>query len=134
MSRSFARETVCVFSEKPGFGDVSYFFECLDYPAAERKFNDFLRRSGHCLPKKSKHHNMPPSSSFTCGPEVWIYKVGNEDFTLEAGDAIYFDSAVQHSLPARRPTALRAGHRHTALRARKSEEAWRCSIANPGSL
>lgn len=29
-------------------------------------------------------------------------KVENEDFTREAGDAIYFDSAVQHSLPARR--------------------------------
>jgi mannose-6-phosphate isomerase-like protein (cupin superfamily) len=33
-------------------------------------------------------------------------KVGNEDFTLQAGDAIHFDSSVQHSLPARRPTAL----------------------------
>ena len=26
-----------------------------------------------------------------------IIKIGSEEFTLEAGDAIYFDSAVQHS-------------------------------------
>src|SRR5262252_596367 len=30
------------FPERPGTSDVSYFFECLDYPASERKMNAFL--------------------------------------------------------------------------------------------
>jgi len=85
------------FPEKPGSSEVAYFFECLDYPATERKFNTFLAEFQDVPPEKSKPHQHPGVEFVYLLSGTLDIKVGNEDFSLEAGDAIYFDSAVQHS-------------------------------------
>jgi transcriptional regulator with XRE-family HTH domain len=85
------------FPEKPGAGDVSYFFECLDYHATDRKFNAFLAEFQDVPTEKSKPHHHPGVEFLYLLSGALDIKIGSEDFSLEAGDAIYFDSAVQHS-------------------------------------
>jgi transcriptional regulator with XRE-family HTH domain len=85
------------FPEKPNSDDVSYFFECLDYPATERKFNAFFAEFQDVPPENNKPHQHPGVEFVYLVTGTLDIKVGNEDFSLEAGDAIYFDSAVQHS-------------------------------------
>lgn len=85
------------FPERPGSGEVSYFFECLDYPATERKFNTFLAEFQELPPDKIKPHNHSGVEFVYLLTGSLDIRVGNEDFSLEAGDAIYFDSGVQHS-------------------------------------
>jgi len=53
------------FPEKPGTGEVSYFFECLDYHATDRKFNAFLADFQDFPAKKASLTIIPGSSSFT---------------------------------------------------------------------
>src|SRR5579871_5368337 len=45
--------------ERPGSGDVSYFFECLDYPATEKKFNAFFADFQDVPAEKTKPHQHP---------------------------------------------------------------------------
>jgi len=82
--------------------EVSYFFECLDYPATERKFNAFLAEFQDVPADKSKPHHHPGVEFLYLVSGTLDIKVGNEDFSLEAEDAIYFDSAVRSTVPARR--------------------------------
>ncbi len=85
------------FPERPGSGDISYFFESLDYPATERKINAFLADFQDLPPEKSKPHHHPGVEFLYLVNGTLDLKIGSEDFSLEAGDSIYFDSAVQHS-------------------------------------
>ena len=85
------------FPERPGTSEVSYFFECLDYPAIERKFNAFLADFQELPPERTKPHHHPGVEFLYLVNGTLGIKVGSEDFSLEAGDSIYFDSAVQHS-------------------------------------
>jgi len=85
------------FPERPGTPDVSYFFECLDYPATERKFSTFLADFQDLPPERTRPHHHPGVEFLYLVNGTLDIKVGSEDFSLEAGDSIYFDSAVQHS-------------------------------------
>ncbi len=85
------------FPERPGTADVSYFFECLDYPATERKFNAFLAEFQDLPTERTKSHHHPGVEFLYLVNGTLDIKVGSQDFTLETGDSIYFDSAVQHS-------------------------------------
>ena len=85
------------FPERPGTADVSYFFECLDYPATYRKFNVFLADFQELPAEKTKpHHHAGVEFLYLVSGTLDI-KVGSDTLSLEAGDSIYFDSAVQHS-------------------------------------
>ncbi len=85
------------FPEKPGTADVSYFFESLDYPATERKFNVYLAEFQELPPEKIKPHNHAGVEFLYLVSGALDIKVGSDTHSLEAGDSIYFDSAVQHS-------------------------------------
>ena len=85
------------FPERPGTADVSYFFECLDYPATDRKFNVFLADFQELPAEKTKpHHHAGVEFLYLVSGTLDI-KVGSDTLSLEAGDSIYFDSAVQHN-------------------------------------
>ena len=85
------------FPERPGTADIAYFFECLDYPATERKINAFLAEFQNVPAEKTKPHNHPGVEFLYLVNGTLDIKIGSEDFALDAGDSIYFDSAVQHS-------------------------------------
>jgi transcriptional regulator with XRE-family HTH domain len=85
------------FPERPGTPDVSYFFECLDYPATERKMNAFLADFQELPPEKIRPHQHAGIEFLYLLSGDLTLKVGSDDYTLEAGDSIYFDSGLQHS-------------------------------------
>ncbi len=85
------------FPERPGAQDVPYYFECLDYRATDRKLSAFLADFQDVPAEKAKPHSHPGVEFlFVIKGSVTI-RIGGEEFPLEAEDAIYFDSAVQHS-------------------------------------
>ena len=91
------------FPERPGTHEVPYFFECLDYRATERKLSAFFAEFQDVAPEKLKPHQHPGIEFLYLLKGSLTLKIGSEEFLLEAEDAIYFDSAVQHSY--RRRTA-----------------------------
>ena len=91
------------FPERPGTHDVPYYFECLDYRATERKLSAFFAEFQEIAPEKLKPHQHPGIEFLYLLKGSLTLKIGSEEFLLEAEDAIYFDSAVQHSY--RRRTA-----------------------------
>jgi len=85
------------FPERPGVTDVPYYFECLEYHTTERKLSAFLADFQEIGAEKAKpHSHSGVEFLFVIKGSVTI-KIGSDDFPLEAQDAIYFDSAVQHS-------------------------------------
>ncbi len=82
------------FPEKPGVQDVPYYFESLDYKATERKLSAYLAEFQKFPAKPHQHAGV--EILYVMKGSLTI-KIGSEEFELEAEDAIYFDSAVQHS-------------------------------------
>lgn len=85
------------FPERPATPDVPYYFECLDYRATERKLSAFLADFQEIPVEKLKPHQHAGVEFLYLLKGSLAIKIGSEEFLLEAEDAIYFDSAVQHS-------------------------------------
>jgi transcriptional regulator with XRE-family HTH domain len=85
------------FPERPGKTDVAYYFECLDYRATERKLSAFLADFQELPPEKTKPHQHPGVEFLFVMKGSLEIKIGGDEFILEAEDAIYFDSGLQHS-------------------------------------
>ena len=85
------------FPERPGVQEVPYYFECLDYKATERKMSGFVAEFQETPPEKQRPHQHPGVELLFLMKGSLTLKIGSEEFQLEAEDAIYFDSAVQHS-------------------------------------
>ena len=85
------------FPERPGTQEVPYFFECLDYKATERKMSVFVAEFQDIPPEKLRPHQHPGVELLYVLKGSLTIKIGSEEFQLDAEDAIYFDSAVQHS-------------------------------------
>lgn len=85
------------FPERPGSHDVPYYFECLDYHATERKLSAFFAEFQEIPPEKVKPHQHPGIEFLYLLKGSLALKIGSDEYLLEAEDAIYFDSAVQHS-------------------------------------
>ena len=83
--------------DRAGARDVAYRFESLDYDATERRFNayhaEFLPQ-----PKDRVRPHSHPGVEFLYVLEGSLHmQVGEQEHTLDAGDAIYFDSHVPHA-------------------------------------
>jgi transcriptional regulator with XRE-family HTH domain len=85
------------FPERPGTADVQYFFECLDYRATERKLSAFLADFQEIPPEKLKPHQHQGVEFLYLLKGSLALKIGSDEYVLEPEDAIYFDSAEQHS-------------------------------------
>jgi len=85
------------FPERAGVTDVPYYFECLEYHATERKLRAFLADLQEIGAEKAKPHSHSGVEFLFVIKGYVTIKIGSDDFPLEAEDAIYFDSAIQHS-------------------------------------
>lgn len=85
------------FPERPGARDVPYYFECLDYRATDRKLSAFLADFEDVPAEKAKPHSHPGVEFLFVVKGSLTIKIAGDEYQLEAEDAIYFDSAVQHS-------------------------------------
>jgi transcriptional regulator with XRE-family HTH domain len=99
---SIVRKTERIrFPERPGVQDVPYYFECLDYRATERKLSAYLAEFEDQLTEKPRAHQHAGVEFLYLIKGSLTIKIAGEEFHLEAEDAIYFDSAVQHSYQRR---------------------------------
>lgn len=95
---SVVRKTERVrFPERPGAQDVPYYFECLDYRATERRLSAYIAEFEEISLEKLKPHQHAGVEFIYVMKGALILKIASEEIQLEAEDAIYFDSAVQHS-------------------------------------
>jgi transcriptional regulator with XRE-family HTH domain len=85
------------FAERPGTQDVPYYFECLDYRATERKLSAFLAEFQELPPEKTKPHQHAGVEFLYILKGSLTVKIGSDEYSLDAEDAMYFDSAVPHS-------------------------------------
>jgi transcriptional regulator with XRE-family HTH domain len=84
------------FPERPGGGEISYWFESLNFPANERKLNAFLAEFqpvGAERPRLHQHAGVEFLYMIRGKLDLFF---GADIHTLDAGDAIYFDSSVRH--------------------------------------
>lgn len=93
--------------DTPGTPHVNFFFESLDFPAAERRLNAYYAD----FPAIAEEHVRPHAHP---GAEV-VYvlngslelRIGEQKHVLDAGDSVYFDSSIPHAYRrhARQPCA-----------------------------
>jgi transcriptional regulator with XRE-family HTH domain len=91
------------FPERPGSQEVPYYFECLDYRATERKLSAYLADFQDLPAEKAKPHQHAGIEFLFVLKGSLTLKIGSDEYLLDAEDAIYFDSAVQHSYRRRGP-------------------------------
>jgi transcriptional regulator with XRE-family HTH domain len=85
------------FPDKPATNDISYFFESLDFSATERKLNSYFADFQPIAPEKARVHFHPGVEFLYVIQGDLALKVGTDEYLLEGGDSIYFDSSIPHS-------------------------------------
>jgi len=84
------------FPERPGGGEISYWFESLDFAANERRLNAFLAEFQPVAAEKQRLHQHPGVEFLYMIRGKIDLVIGSDSHTIETGDAIYFDSSVRH--------------------------------------
>jgi transcriptional regulator with XRE-family HTH domain len=84
------------FPEKPDAGEVAFHFECLDFPAVERKLNAYYAEFHPLAPEKVRLHQHSGIEFIYLLSGKLGLRIGEEENSLEKGDAIYFDSSLPH--------------------------------------
>lgn len=82
--------------DRPDEPQPSYLFESLDFPVTDRKMEAFLAE----FPMQSKpsepHRHEGAELIYVIKGQLGV-DVDGEDVTLDAGDAMYFDSSAPHA-------------------------------------
>jgi transcriptional regulator with XRE-family HTH domain len=87
------------FPERLGDAEPAYYFESLDFPALERAMNAYyvdFDEPG----RVSRIHQHPGEEFIYVIDGRLLVTIGEEGHVLEAGDAMYFESAVAHAYQA----------------------------------
>jgi len=84
------------FPESPDSENVAYHFESLDFPAKDRRLNAYYAEFHPLSPEKVRRHRHAGVELIYLLRGSLEVLIGNEDRTLEEGDAMYFDSSVAH--------------------------------------
>ncbi len=84
------------FPERPGGGEVSYWFESLDFTANERKLSAFLAEFQPANTDKHRLHQHPGVEFLYMIRGNVDLIIGSDTHSLDTGDSIYFDSTVRH--------------------------------------
>lgn len=85
------------FPERPGTTDISYFFESLDYPATDKKLSAYQADFQPIAKEKLKPHSHAGVELICVIKGTLNMRIGADEYQLESGDSIYFDSIQQHT-------------------------------------
>jgi transcriptional regulator with XRE-family HTH domain len=85
------------FPDRPGEKEPAYFFESLDFPVKDPKLNAFI--ADFCSqPEKQRRTHLHAGVEFIHVLRGRLdLRIENQDYMLDGGDSIYFDSSVMHS-------------------------------------
>jgi transcriptional regulator with XRE-family HTH domain len=85
------------FPERTDGRDISFYFESLDFVAVERKLNAYYAEFQPLQPGKARlHHHVGVEFLSVLRGKLELH-IGTEDYVLQSGDSIYFDSSLPHS-------------------------------------
>jgi transcriptional regulator with XRE-family HTH domain len=82
--------------EKPGSRTPAYVFESLDYAALERRLDAYYAEFNAVPEEKAAPHRHPGVEFLYVLRGKLAMKIGDEDYSLEPGDSIYFDATLPH--------------------------------------
>jgi transcriptional regulator with XRE-family HTH domain len=82
--------------DHPSGKDVSYIFESLDYPAAERKLHAYYAEFQPLAEDKVRPHAHPGAEIIYVLRGTLELRLADDIHLLAEGDAVYFDSSVAH--------------------------------------
>lgn len=85
------------FPERATGDDLSFRFESLDYVATERSFNAYYAEFLPVAEDKLHRHDHPGVEFIYVLAGSLALNIGEEPYTLDAGDSIYFDATVPHA-------------------------------------
>ena len=85
------------FPENPDGRPSSYSFECLDFPATERKMNAYYVEFEQVRPGDVESHAHPGAEMLYVLRGKVAVTFGGEDHELHEGDSMYFESTRAHS-------------------------------------
>jgi transcriptional regulator with XRE-family HTH domain len=85
------------FPERPDDRNISFVFESLDFTALDRKLNAYYAEFRSVAPGAARQHNHPGFEFLVVLRGKLGLRVLAEEYLLESGDSIYFDSSVPHS-------------------------------------
>ena len=83
--------------DRPGARTAAYRFASLDYGATERRFNSYYAEFFPVAPEKLQAHEHAGVEFIYVIEGVLSIHINGEEHRLDAGDSIYFDSAVPHA-------------------------------------
>ena len=84
------------FPERPETDEVAFHFECLDFHAVERKLNAYYAEFQPLAPAKVRlHQHAGVEFIYVIRGKLGL-RMGDEEYVLEMGDSIYFDSNLPH--------------------------------------
>jgi len=83
--------------ERPGGRQVAYRFESLDYPATERRFDSYYAEFLPAPADGLRPHVHPGVEFIYALSGTLSVHIGGEEYALDAGDTMYFDSSLPHS-------------------------------------
>ncbi len=85
------------FPETPDQPEVAYFFENLDFPVANRRFDAYYAQFLPVAPEDARAHAHPGIEFVYVMTGKLLLSISGEEQSLAAGDAVYFDASVMHS-------------------------------------
>lgn len=83
--------------ERPGARQVAYRFESLDYPATERRFNAYYAEFFPAAADELRPHAHPGVEFIYVVAGTLSVHLADEEYALESGDSMYFDSSPAHA-------------------------------------
>jgi len=83
--------------DRPGPGSVMYRFESLDFAATERRFNSYFANFLPGDADKLRTHVHPGVEFILVVQGSLGLQVGADQYILDSGDSVYFDSSVPHA-------------------------------------
>jgi transcriptional regulator with XRE-family HTH domain len=96
------------FPERPDLSKPAYFFECLDYAAADKSTQAYLAEFPRRNPGEEREHFHEGSEFIFVLDGVLTVRYASEDHTLKSGDSVYFDASEPHSYRGGSKTPARA--------------------------
>jgi transcriptional regulator with XRE-family HTH domain len=85
------------FPDSAASGHRAYTFESLDFKATERKMSSFYAEFEPAAHGKVRAHSHSGAELLFLISGKLLLTIGADEYTLDAGDAAYFDSGVRHS-------------------------------------
>lgn len=81
---------------QPAAEALSYFFESLDFPVTDRKFDVFYAEFPRLAKPSDPHQHAGAEFIYVLNGRL-VVNVDGKDVMLDEGDAVHFDSSAAHS-------------------------------------